>query len=223
MNRRNIGTVLFCVAALAAFHVTTTTGQTNPAGGTTAAPPLGSKVVVVDLVRIFNECQQIADLNSMIKKKSKELNQEAEQRRKVIEDKQLELTAFTPGTPDYEARRKDLVRLNIEANVWLKVSEESMEQEKFEWTRIIYEKSLRVVDSIARERGYEIVVQRTEFVPDDVGQNVQALRRMIQDRTVVYHVPEIDVTSEVVRRLDAEYQASGGMKLQGAEAAARPE
>ena len=49
---------------------------------------------------------------------------------------------------------KDLVRLNIDANVWLKVTEQQVDQEKFDWTRIIYEQAVQVASDIAKERGY---------------------------------------------------------------------
>lgn len=209
MNRRNSVAFLVGIAALALVAPFWTPGQAQQ--GMVAPPDAAPRFAVLDLVRVFDETVQIQDLNNMIKKRNGELNAEAEQRRKIIENKQTELTAFKQGTPDYETRRKELMRLNIEANVWLKSSEEETEQEKFDWTRIIYEKALRAAGELAQERGYAVVLQRFEFKPDDVQPSVQGLRRMIQERNVIWHAPEIDITMEVVRRMDAEYKAEGGL------------
>ncbi len=190
--------------------------STQDSPSSSGAPAGGSqRAAVLDLVRIFNECSQIQDLNELMKEQADGFAKEAAQRRKVIEDKQVELGAFRPGTQDHSARRKDLVRLNIDANVWLKVSEQTVEQEKFDWTRIIYEKSVTAAEEVAKERGYDIVLQRTPFKPDEIEQEVQALRRLVQDRAVIYHVPEIDITDLVIRRLDAAYKAAGGKKQLG--------
>lgn len=179
----------------------------------TPASAAGSHpVAVVDLVRIFNECAQILDLNQMMKEQTDEFAKEATQRRKIIEDKQSELGAFRPGTDDFARRRDDLVRLNIEANVWLKVTEQKMDQDKFDWTRIIYDNVLKIVQQISSERGFDVVLNRTEFKPDEIEQTVQTLRRLIQDRTVIHNAPEIDITDLVIRKLDADYKAAGGKK-----------
>ena len=131
-------------------------GQAGPPGSADAASP---HTAVIDLVRVFNECAQITDLNELIRRKESELQTEAEQRRKVIELKQVELGAFRPGTADFEARRNDLRRLNIDANVWLKISEQDLEREKFEWTRVIYENTIKATGKISQEMGFDLVLQ----------------------------------------------------------------
>lgn len=197
-----------CLAITAAF-AQAPPNDTPPATETSSG---GHPVAVVDLVRIFNECAQIQDLNQMMKDQTDEFAKEASQRRKVIEDKQTELSAFRPGSDDFSLRRKDLVRLNIDANVWLKVTEQTMDQDKFDWTRIIYENVLKIVRQISSERGFDVVLNRSDFKPDEIEPTVQNLRRLIQDRTVVHNVPEIDITDLVIRRIDADYKAAGGKK-----------
>jgi Skp family chaperone for outer membrane proteins len=208
------------VLILVIIVTTFVTAQTTPAAG--GKSDCCHLTAVLDLVRIFNECAQIQDLNQMIREKSDGFTKEATQRKKVIEDKQMELSAFKVGSPDWEARRKDLVRLNIEANVWLKVTEQQVEQEKFDWTRIIYEKAVQLSAEIAKERGYDVVVQKTEFKPEDIEQTVQNLRRVIQDRSVIYNTSDIDITEQVVRKMDSDYKAAGGKKQLGSPGPVSP-
>ncbi len=213
MTRRAFAVLAVSVLFLTTLGVAVSMGQSSQSGGTPPAAPNGPHpVAVIDLVRVFNECAQIQDLNEQIKQKTGELEKEAEQRRSVIEQKQIELTAFQPGKSDYESRRKELMRLNVEANVWFKMAEEDLEREKFTWTQYIYEESAKKAGEVATEKGYDVVLQRAPFKPKEIEQSVQALRRMIQDRTVLYNVPEIDITDIVIRRLDAAYRAGGGTK-----------
>lgn len=213
MNRKFLVVGLIGLVVAVGWGGGPSEGQPGLVGG---APVAGThSIAVLDLVRVYNECAQIKDLNEMIRTRTDEVTQEANQRKDIIENKSRELAAFEPGKADYETRRKDLLRLNVDANVWFKVQEEELEREKFEWTRIIYERSITAAGEIAREQGYDLVIQRVDFRPNDIEQTVQTLRRVLQDRTVIYNVPEIDITDIVIRRLDAQYNAGGGRKQLG--------
>lgn len=184
-------------------------GQGQPASDAAPAASTASptRAGVIDLIRIFNECQQILDLNDQIKKKTDDYGKEAAERRKRIEDKQTALNAFKPGTQDYEARRTELVRANIDANVWLKVAEQEIEQDRYTWTIKVYEKACDTAAAVAKERGMDLVLQRTAFRPDEIQeQSVQAIRRIIQDRVVVYNSNDLDITEAVIARMNADYR-----------------
>ncbi len=213
MNRMYLTALVLGVLFLATLGVTQSMGQ--PGQAATPPPPGSHPIAVIDFIRVFNECTQIKDLNEMIKKRTGDLGNEANQRREVIENKQVELSAFQPGSPDYEARRKDLVRLNVDANVWLKVTEDELERSKFEWTRIVYEKALAAATETAKEQGHDIVMQRTDFRPFELEPTVQSLRRVIKERTVVFNSAEVDITETVIGRMDAVYKAGGGKKQLG--------
>lgn len=176
----------------------------QPAASPTAAS--NGRVAVLNLHRIFDETEQIGDLNEKIKKQEADFHAEADRRKKVIETKQTALMAFKPGSQDYETRRKDLVRLNIESNVWLQTTQSDLDRMKFDWTQVIYEKALDIATQIANERGYDAVLQYKEYKPLMIDPNVQAMRRVIQDRDVIFFRHEIDITNEVIRRMDAAYQ-----------------
>ena len=208
MTRTMSGVGLLLVLLACGLVVTQSLGQS--AG--TAVPRAASPVAVIDLVRIFAECAQIKDLNEMIRQKRDDITREGNQRKEVIESKQSALSAFQPGKADYEARRKELVRLNTDANVWFKLMEDEIDRDMFHWTRVIYEQTMEIAGQVARESGYAVVLHRSEFKPFDIEQSVQTLRRFIQDRSVVYNIPDVDITDIVIRRMDAAYAAAGGRK-----------
>ena len=210
MKRNTLGFLSLGILAGGLIFAAQSRGQP----GTTAAPGgsanSGSGVAVIDLVRIFNECQQIRDLNELIRRKETDIQTEAGKRREVIEKTQLELSAFKPGTPDFERRKKELMRLNIEANVWLETARQDLEVEKFDWTRIVYEHALQIAEQIAAERGYDVILQYKAFKPTEIEQTVTNIRRVIQDRTVVFARSDRNITDQVIRRLDDQYRAAGG-------------
>lgn len=229
MNRNSVwilcwGVLLAGVALLALSPANRASAQ--PSGATDSpAATAASRVAVVDFVRIFDECAQIKDLNDLIRQKQEALKAEAEQRRDVIENKQMEFAALRVGSLDYETRRKDLLRLRMEANVWLQMSEQDLDKQKFDWTRIIYEDALKAAADVAKANGHDIILQKKEFDPDNIEPTVANIRRVIQDRSVVYSAPELDVTTPVIRRLDASYATRGGksqLSPEGKPAAGTP-
>ncbi|MBK8270804.1 MAG: OmpH family outer membrane protein [Planctomycetes bacterium] len=225
MTRKNTQIlVVLCVIAAFATLSTQSRGQGEPPASTPAAASPSCCVAIVDFVRVFNECTQIKDLNDVLRKQEVDVQTEAKQRQKVIEDKQIELSAFQPGTPDYQQRRKDLIRLGTEANIWLKVCEQDLEAQKFDWTKVVYQDATKVVGELATERGYQVVLQYKPFSPDDTDQTLAAVRRMIQERAVVHADPSIDITNEVINRLNKAYLAKGGKKqlMPATDPAAKP-
>ena len=202
MQQRTWAGVLLAVAAVVAVGLAANTGRSQPAPG--GAHP----VAVIDLVKIFSETAQIKDLNETMRQKSEDYSAELKKRGEALNSKKLELQAFKPGTNDYETRRKELMKMSADGQAWAKVTEDDLEQQKFDWTVEIYRIGVETAEKVAKARGFDVVVQRTEFKPQDIGdRSVGALRNFIQGRTVVYHVPEIDITDEVIRTMDGAYKA----------------
>ena len=53
-----------------------------------------------------------------------------------------------------------------------------VEQDRFIWTVKIYRQACDIAGTIAKERGIDIVIQRSDFKPDDIEQTVTALRKL---------------------------------------------
>ncbi len=211
MSRKHLCLFVLGFPLVACLLAVRSPGQDRQAATGPAARP-DCCVGVVDFVRVFNDCLQIQHLNELIQQKEAELQTEAKARNEAMEDKKLELSAFQPGTPDFESRRKQLVQLTIEANVWFKAMEEDLERRKFDWTRVVYEKAVQASEGIATQRGLSMILQRKEFNPEAIEPTVTAIRRVIRERELVYADPGLDITDQVIHRLDEQYQAEGGRK-----------
>ena len=190
---------LALIAALTVY-IGQSTAQTNmnssSSGGT----------ATISFLRVFNEAAQIQDLNVQIRQREQAFQAEAKQRQESIQVKQEMMAAFTAGSADYEARRKELMKMNIEANTWFQVTEAGIEEMKHDWTKLIYEQALEIIDKIAKERNYDAVLQY-KALPPATERTVQGIRRVIQERDVVYAKPSLDITEEVIRRLNQAYRA----------------
>lgn len=204
MSKSRIGMTIAAAAVLTAWGATRLGAQTGSAAG-------AGGIAVVDVVRIFDECAQIKDLNTLLKDRQAVNNKEAEAKQKALAEKETELAAFDPTSADYATRRKELTRLQIEFSAWAQVTREDMKRDHFNWTRIVYEESVVALGEISKERGLSLVLQKREFKPDViVDLDVEKLRQMIHGRGVVWANESMDITQAVIDRMDAKYKERGG-------------
>lgn len=200
--------VIVGLGLVTAVAVTRGAGQPGAAGPPAQVPGL-HRTAVLDLVRIFEECAQIKDLNAQMGKARQDYVREVEQRQQSLKAKETELIAFKVGTDDFRRRRDDLMRMRIQSTVWAEVTEAGLEQRMFDWTALIHAKAVEATRQIANDRGYDVVLQHREIAPERMAeQRVQNLRRAIQGQAVVCHTAQVDITNLVLARMDAEYRAA---------------
>ena len=190
----------FLVAARAALAQ----GGAAPA---TSAGPVG----VVDIIKVFEDCDQIKDLNQLLKEANESYQKESEARKKVLAQKETELAAFAPDSPDYPPRRREFTRLSIEYNVWLQQSRADLAREHFNWTRVVYDECCKAVADVAASRGMSMVLQKRDFKPEAIpDDDVDKVRQMIHARNVVWAADGLDITDAVVKKMNERYRERGG-------------
>jgi len=173
--------------------------------------PVAGPVGVVDVIRVFDECDQIKDLNQILREANETFQKEAEARKKVLAQKETELAAFAPDSPDYPPRRREFTRLSIEYNVWLQQTRGELARDHFNWTRIVYEECCKAVADIARERSMSVVLQKRPFKPEAIeDEDPDKVRQMIHGRNVVWNEDALDITDAVITRMNSRYREHGG-------------
>jgi len=207
MNSRKLGsTALIFAAVFATPHAASALLQQKPAPAGPSGP-----VGVVDVIRVFDECDQIKDLNQVLRESNEGFQKEAEARKKVLAQKETELAAFAPDSPDYGPRRREFTRLSIEFNVWMQQTRAELARDHFNWTRVVYDECCKAVAEVARERGMSAVLQKRPFKPEAIeDEDLDKVRQMIHTRIVVWNEESLDVTETVISRMNARYRERGG-------------
>lgn len=209
MNRQGWVALAACTAVATIVPVGVSVGELGDQPSA-AAPAGASKTAVLDVVRIFNECLEIKDLNEKMRRAREDFTLEVKRRQEAITAKQRELSAYKAGTPKYEDLRRELVRMNIEYRAWGEVTESDLERQRFDWTRVVYEKTITASERVSLAEGYDVVLQWSAFRPEEMPeQSVQGLRLAIHQRSVVYHDPRVDITGKVIQQMDDQYRAAG--------------
>jgi len=167
-------------------------------------------IAVMDVARIFEDYEMTRDLEALFEDRQRAVSKEAESRRKSIEQMRRALAAFDPTSEDFARREKDLIRAETEYQIWSGYEERRLKTEHKNWLMRIYRRTQKVVGEVARERSVDLVLTYDRLVNDapDSG----ALRQQILLQKVIYHSDRVDITNEVLKRLNKQYENQGGIR-----------
>lgn len=202
------------VALTASLSMSADKAPAAPAAGA-ANGCCGTKLAVVDLVRVFNEFKQTRALNQKMAEHREKLSAEKDKRQTEINALREQLDGFAPDSAEYHERSKQLTSKRIELEVWQNVKLDEISGDHLRWIKRTYQMVTDQVAAVAKARGVELVLTREELdTPNtsDTTKQMQATLQQILNRKVVYSDPGLDITDEVLKKLDAEFEKRGGEK-----------
>jgi Skp family chaperone for outer membrane proteins len=184
-----------CGGAAAIAGAVLTTDQSTP----------GNRVAVIDVIRIFNECQRQKDLEAELKTLQESLDAESRTRKLKIDQTQAELNRLDPSDPAYTRKMEELMEMQIQYKNWFDFMQAKLTREVSVWSWRIYRETSDICATVAKQNGIDLVLYRDEFPP--VSADPDETRGRIRSRMVVYNSPEINITQAVLEQLDAQYRA----------------
>lgn len=182
-----------------------TTGQASPPGGTNRFDR-PSRTAVVDLPAVSAGYLKTKDLEAELAHRNTALQQERNTLREKIDRTGRSLQEeLKPGTSEFEERSKQLALSQAEMEWFVDSAGRKLDREVAATLRAIYEDIQAVVSTIAKEKGIDIVVA-ADRLPSEPAQGATQARQQIVLQKVLYWSPRIDLTQEVISRLNAAYQ-----------------
>ncbi len=163
------------------------------------------KVAVINLPEVSERYHRTADLERHFEEIRKSLNEKRDAKNAKIEKMARSLQEeLKPGTEAFDKRRKELAMLQAELQWFVEAEGKKVEQGLAEALRKIYKDIQAVVADVARDRGVDIVLA-SDTVPDETPSSPSQVRQHILLQKVVYWSPNVDITDEVVQRLNTRY------------------
>lgn len=161
----------------------------------------GSKIGVVNIRKIFLECKKNANYREQANKEQEDAIAELQQMSNEIKAIEAALEAIKQGTPDYLERMQELAQKRASLPVQQSYYEQLFAKKDMEWTQQLYKDLLSIVDTVAQEKGLEMVFESDE--PEFPIEQAEDLMLTIRTHKVLYKGGCINLTDEVMKRLDA--------------------
>lgn len=166
-----------------------------------------ARVAVVDIPAVSQRYLRTADLEAQFEQRRIKFNEQRDALRQKLERTARSLQEeFKPGTDEFEARRKQLALLEAEMQWFVETQGQKLEAALAASLREIYSDIHGAVSEVAQEQGVDIVLA-ADRVPEETPRTTSQARQQILLQKVVYWTLRVDLTEEVITRLNATHKA----------------
>lgn len=181
----------------------------------------GTRVAVVSIPVVSEQYKKTSDLEAQFDQVRRRLSERRDELKGKVDLLTRSLKEeLKPGTDEYRARQKDLAMAQAELQWFMDSERQRVEQGLADSLREIFSDIQDAVRAIAEQRGIDIVLASDEL-PKDAPNSSGQVRQQILLQKVVYWSPRVDITKEVVERLNQVY-ASKPLGTTGGSAARKP-
>ena len=187
-------------AAVVAVALMSAVGPQFARGATTAA--------VVNVGAVSEKYARTADLEAQFDAVRRKLNQERDSMKEKIEKANRSLQEeLKPGTDEYRARRKQIALMEAELQWFVESEGQKVEKGLADSLRVIFGDIQSAVREVAQEKGVEIVLA-SDQLPAETPDSPTQVRQHILLQKVLFWAPGLDLTEDVITKLNARYKPS---------------
>lgn len=161
-------------------------------------------VVTVDLESVFNQLDERGGADLKLQRMAEGLQRESDQTADKIRELEEELDIYEPGSEKYQEIMEKLSLATLEYQAFAEFSRQKIEAEKSLSLKRIYDNIRHAGRNEAEERGYDIVLVNDSLGQLPPGDEVETIRQ-ISSRRMLYGNPRLDITSDLVNRLNRDF------------------
>ncbi|MCC5830550.1 MAG: OmpH family outer membrane protein [Phycisphaeraceae bacterium] len=178
---------------------------TGPLSGSNQASGNRGGVAVLDLNRTYQDLRERTQLEQEIQAIVNRFNEERAERARAIERIEQSMGILPPEGEEFAKLRADRQRKQVEFRLWQQYQERRVVRESLLKREQLYRKAISTAGELASRAGYDVVLLKdptTAFPPNINPQQFQAIA---DSRKLLWSRSEVDLTREVVERMNATY------------------
>jgi len=169
-----------------------------------------SKIAVANPAKILNELAETKDFNKGVEAEVATFKQQLGERDNKLKDLQAQEESRKTGTPQWDDLNKQRGGQKTERETWAQNSQADIFRKLREQAKQMHDKITAAVADVAKAKGFDLVVaeQKAEVPDQQLEQmNPQQVTQLLFSANILFKTDAIDVTQEVIAKLDAGYKA----------------
>ena len=190
--------VLCCLAGVVVLAMASASNKRGQAQSKGDIP--SSKIGTVSIMKVSRDCKSSAAHRSELNAERNVIIAELKKLATEIQAKEAGLKALKQDSSDYLARRKEIINKQASMKAQEDWSNELMMLKQYKWSKELYQDILLIISELAKEKGLDLVLEKDEI--DLLALSVNEISQTIRTHKVLYSGGCIDITDEVVARLD---------------------
>jgi len=161
-----------------------------------------SKIGIVSILKVFRDSKRSDAHRTEIIAEQNRIRTEFQNLSKEIEAQEAGLKALKPESSDYLAQRKELIDKQFRLEAEQKFYKEQIILKQYKWSKELYQDILRITSELAEQKGLDLVLKKDEI--DLLALSVNEISETVRTHKVLYSGGCVDISDEVVARLDKE-------------------
>ncbi|MFP4052794.1 MAG: OmpH family outer membrane protein [Phycisphaerae bacterium] len=201
MKKCGISLVVIGLLVVGSILLNNTVAQSTVSKGPT-------KVAVCNVFTVFQNYQKAKDSLSRLEEKKKTIEAEVAERMKKAQSisDSLKSGLIKKGTKTYEEQLSQMLRIQLEAEAWQKLQTQLAMRQHSRLTDEMDKEIHAVVSRVAADLDIEVVMTPDATADTDEADILQKINR----RTLLYWSDNVDITDEVLKRLNDAYKERNG-------------
>jgi Skp family chaperone for outer membrane proteins len=182
--------------------------QAGASSANSARPPAApTAVATIDLVTIFDQLQELKDLETQLEARKVSSQLELDEVNNQLKVIRADLDGMKRGTDEYKNKVKEAMEMTAVINARGEALNQILSIERGNLTRTLYLKVSNAIERISEREGYDVVLfdDSTFIIPEDA--QYQDVYRSLVTRSLLYRHSGIDITNQVVSLMNSEYTA----------------
>jgi len=176
----------------------------RPSGANLMAPDSAAVLAVVDLERVVNNLDEWSKAKVDVENFAAQLEEEGNGKREELNSLREDLEAvYVPGTPDYDQALEEASLKALEYQAFVESSKRRIAKLRARRLHGVYKSIRDEVKTMAEEFGLDMVlVDDSKVAVPDARVGEAELMRQISARRMLYTNQELDVTDELIKRIN---------------------
>jgi Skp family chaperone for outer membrane proteins len=163
-------------------------------------------VAVVNVQKVFNSLKEKQDIEAELKQRAQSLQSNEKEKRQKIQQMKSNLDVLKPGTSEYQQQEQKLERAVVDLKAWAQYKQQKMKRTRGVKMESLYRKTTDTAGNVAEDNGFDLVLY-DEGSADLNYQSSKQLSTMIQMRKVLWSNDKLNITDQVIQRMNNQYQA----------------
>ncbi len=162
-------------------------------------------IAVIDVEKAMVALEEKTQVEADMKTEFEQIKQDHESRRTKLKQMKEDMDLLQPGTDAYMKKAEEFNLEGMQLEAWYKYKQARMQSESVLQLGNMYRKLIETVGKIAGENGYDMVLFK-EKQPNFNNVKPEALSTIISMRKVLWVRNDLDITDQVVQRMNNEWR-----------------
>jgi Skp family chaperone for outer membrane proteins len=159
-----------------------------------------AKIGVINVTNVLETCQKHKAWQEKMQAERTGMEKEFNAMRTELEALQANLKLMTPGTADYLKMQSDFLQKKAVMEAKDEFYRAKVEGEMQRWTEELYQKMLKVVEEVAKQKGLDMII--ADELLDLPAPSLRDFMLTIKTKKMLYYKPNYDMTSAVLEALN---------------------